>query len=384
MERMKIEVHSPTIRRKEMDAVLTVLVEEKIGPGEQSKRLVESACSSISTDTPHFDYAIAMRSPAMALTLALRAFGIDTGGDGSAAKRAGALVSALSPRYYAQAITDAGFVPIIADVELDSALVSTATLKNAIEKCPAEVEPRCVVLHETLGFLPESSVFEEISLPFIEDCSASFGGKLSSAAQNSGGAAGFFGALSILGLEEHDLLTAGGGALLFAAGRRNGSVLRGLSKLPPEYGLPDMNAAMALVQFREAAKNGEKRAEIARLYTDAALRGGRHKMFSHPENFEYNNYAFALVLESGMKDVAAWAKKKEIEVELAFADSLLNTLSESAGYGSSVAGAPASAGTAEICPAASSLAMRTAIFPLYPRLGAEAAQKVARLIQTLP
>jgi dTDP-4-amino-4,6-dideoxygalactose transaminase len=30
---MKIEIYSPTIRRKEMDAVLTAMVEEKIGPG---------------------------------------------------------------------------------------------------------------------------------------------------------------------------------------------------------------------------------------------------------------------------------------------------------------------------------------------------------------
>jgi dTDP-4-amino-4,6-dideoxygalactose transaminase len=125
--------------------------------------------------------------------------------------------------------------------------------------------------------------------------------------------------------------------------------------------MPDMNAAMALVQFREAAKSREKRSEIARLYTDAAMRG-RHKLFSHSEKLEYNNYAFPLVLETGMKDVEAYAKRKEIVVESAFAGSLVDSA----------------------CPNAYSLSLRTALFPIYPRLGAENASKVAKLIQTLP
>lgn len=349
---MKIEVHAPTIRRKEMDAVLTVLVEEKIGPGEQSQRLIQTAKEAL-----HFDYALALRSPAIALTLALRAF---DGEDGAA--RRGVLISALSPRYYEQAIFDAGCVPVFCDVEPATAMISAATVNTALEKSAGDATPRCIVLHETLGFLPDMAALAEIGLPLIEDCSASLGARFGEQP------AGSFGALAILGLEERDMLTSGGGALLFAMERRNAGALRNYAGLAPEYGIPDMNAAMALAQFREAARNGEKRAELARLYTDAALRGGRHKLIAQPDNFEYNNYAFALILESGMKEVSAWAKKKEIDVELAFAGSL-----------AAAGGVPT-----EVCPAASSLALRTALFPLYPRLGAEAAQKVARLIQTLP
>ena len=39
---MKIQLYSSTIRRKEMDAVLSCLVEEKTGPGELNLRLVQS------------------------------------------------------------------------------------------------------------------------------------------------------------------------------------------------------------------------------------------------------------------------------------------------------------------------------------------------------
>jgi dTDP-4-amino-4,6-dideoxygalactose transaminase len=94
----------------------------------------------------------------------------------------------------------------------------------------------------------------------------------------------------------------------------------------------------------------------------------RHKRFALIENQAYNNYSFPLILESGVKDVKAYAKKQDIVVEEAFEASLA---------GSGVL--PASQ-----CPNASSLALRTVIFPLYPRLGAAAAEKVAKLIMTLP
>ena len=38
---MKIQPFSSTIRRREMDAVLTCMVEEKIGPGESNLRLIQ-------------------------------------------------------------------------------------------------------------------------------------------------------------------------------------------------------------------------------------------------------------------------------------------------------------------------------------------------------
>ncbi|MDR2467968.1 MAG: DegT/DnrJ/EryC1/StrS family aminotransferase [Spirochaetaceae bacterium] len=346
---MIIEVHSPTIRRKEMDAVLTQLVEEHIGPGEQARRLIQIAKEHL-----QFDYALALRSPAEALALALSLV------CGEDARTGYALISALSPRYYLRSLANAGIKPLFCDVEEGTACVSAATVRAALERAVGEV--RCLVIHETLGFLPEMQPLCDLGIPLIEDCSMAYGSHFDERR------AGSFGTFSILGLEERDMLTAGGGALLFAMDRRDAAVVRNIAALPPEYGLPDMNAAMALVQFRETGRNTEKRATLAQLYTDAALRGGRHKLIVRPPSLNYNNYAFPLVLESGMKDVVSYAKKKEIEVEHAFENSI-------AGFGLLQAGE---------CPNAASLALRTALFPLYPRLAQESAQRVARLIQTLP
>jgi hypothetical protein len=47
-----------------------------------------------------------------------------------------------------------------------------------------------------------------------------------------------------------------------------------------------------------------RRHEIARAYTQASL-NTKHKRFVPLNDNEYNNYAFPLVLETGMKDVTA-------------------------------------------------------------------------------
>jgi dTDP-4-amino-4,6-dideoxygalactose transaminase len=338
---MKIEVYSPTVKRKEMDAVLTAMVEDKIGPGEHTQFLVATAKEQLG-----FDFCLALRSPAVALQLALEALGAERG--------RGVIVSALSPMYYERVLRSMGLVPVYCDTAADLPLMPQSKIEALMSS-----KPLCVVFPETLGYTGETDLAEALGIPVIADASQSFG-----SVPGGKKAAGNF---VILGLEERDMVTAGGGALLYAPVRRDASLLRALGELPPEYALPDLNAAMAAVQFRESGKNLEKRRELGDAYTKASLQT-RHKRFTQNGEFEYNNYAFSLIIETGVKDVKAYARRKDIAVEEAF-DATLS--------GSGVI-------PAAQCPNASSLALRTLLFPLYPRLGASRAGKVAKLIMTLP
>jgi dTDP-4-amino-4,6-dideoxygalactose transaminase len=351
---MKIEVYSPTIRRKEMDAVLTAMVEDRIGPGERSRLLLQTAKEHL-----RFEFALALRSPAIALQLAIKALNLESG--------SGVLVSALSPRYYAQALVDLGMVPLYCDVDFKFPCMSRESLEKAIEAKPPDLQLRCIVLHHTLGYTPDTAAIVGLGIPVIEDISQAFCPMPEEAPTQEETALPVHGVFSILGLEERDMLTSGGGALLFAMNRRDASVLRTFSDIPPEYCLPDINAALAVVQFREAARNTERRREIFDVYAKASLRT-RHKRFIPNDGSEYNNYAFPLVLETGFKDVSAYARKKEIVVENAFEQSL--------------AGAGISNSTQ--CPASYSLSLRTVLFPLYPRLRSQDVQRVSKLIMTLP
>ncbi|GAB1481662.1 DegT/DnrJ/EryC1/StrS family aminotransferase [Treponema sp.] len=340
---MKIESYSPTIRRKEMDAVLTTLVGEKVGPGEQGTKLIQVAKEHIG-----FDYCLALRSPVTALSLALKALDLP---DESAV-----IVSALSPAYYIEVLNDLRLRALFCDVDELSASMNPETIQSLLSQ-----GARAIVVHHALGYISDLPAIVELGLPVIEDCSRSFG---SNWLENRTGA---FGTFTILGLEERDMLTAGGGALLYATNRREGSVLRKYADISPEYQLPDMNAALALVQFKEAERNYQKRKEIAAIYLQSSLRT-RHKRLVQMGEAEYNNYAFPVILDTGAKDARSYAVKKDVHVDMAFSDTLI---------GKELV--PSSS-----CPVAYSLSLRTLVFPLYPRLTNTQVAKVAKVLATLP
>jgi len=346
------------------------MVEDQIGPGERARLLLQTAKEQI-----RFDYALALRSPATALHLALKALELKEGD--------GVLVSALSPRYYAQTIADLRLTPLFCDVSYSFPCMSRENVEKGITAKPSGVEPRCIILHHTLGYAPDAASIAGLGIPVIEDISQSYspppqqeqaeganekqtGDAAPLGPTNAASEQTIHGVFAILGLEERDMLTGGGGAILFAMNRKDGQILRAFSNIPPEYCLPDINAALASVQFREAPRNMARRQEIAKAYTQASLRT-KHKRFV-PLEGEYCNYVFPLVLETGMKDVAAYARKKEIIVESAFEQSLAG-----AGVIDSV-----------LCPVSYSLSLRTVLFPLYPRLRSQEAERVSRLIMTLP
>ena len=347
-----------------MDAVLTAMVEEKIGVGERNRLLIQTVKEQL-----RFDYALALRSPAVALHLALKAL--------NASQGQAVVISALSPRYYFQVIQDLQLTPLYCDVSFDFPCMSRETIEKAIAEKNGNTEICAVVLHHTLGFLPDTAAIAELGFPVIEDISQSYGTRLrfNRKDDNSGVEENLkekeeapvknSGVFYILGLEERDMLTSGGGALLAAMNRRDGSALRNFAAIPDEYCLPDINAALAVVQFRELQRNIERRRDIAGVYSQASLRT-RHKRFIPLVEDEYNNYSFSLVLETGLKDVIAYARKKEIVLESAFENSVV------------------SAGFCGKCPVSNSLSLRTVLFPLYPRLRSQDAERVSRLIMTLP
>jgi dTDP-4-amino-4,6-dideoxygalactose transaminase len=69
-----------------------------------------------------------------------------------------------------------------------------------------------------------------------------------------------------------------------------------------------------------------------------------------------------------VKDVRAYAKKKDVETECAFEGSLLARGLVPEGR----------------CPNARSLSLRSLLFPLHQRVGGAGAQRIAKVLATLP
>lgn len=344
---MGIPVFCSYIRRKDMDAVLNCLVTDSVGPGEYLERF-QKACR----ENFGFDYGFAVRSPHIALGIALDALGIEKGST--------VALPALSPAYYGRVLTEKGLEPLYFDVGQDSAELSAESLGSAI--AVAANKPRAILLFEPIGILPDPDGFKAFGLPIIEDISQSLG------AVRGEVKAGSIGQLTILGLEGGGLMTSGGGALLYASVRRDGTVLRNIyDSIEPELRMTDYNAALGLAQLKELAGNVEKRRELYQLFGQSVART-RHRLLSQGGEGEPGYWAFPVAFESGMKDACAYAKKKEIDTAPAFDNSLL-------GLGSVPEG---------LCPNSRSILLRSLLFPVHQRVGGQGSQKIARVLATLP
>jgi dTDP-4-amino-4,6-dideoxygalactose transaminase len=344
---MAIPVFCSYIRRKDMDSVLNCLVTDSVGPGDYLERFQKA-----SREVLGYDFGFAVRSPLLALGLALDALGI-VRGDAVA-------VPALAPGYYARLFADKGLTPVFIDAESESVAPSVATWEAAV--AAAGQKPKALILFEALGIMPDPEAFKSLGIPIIEDISQSLG------AYRGEVKAGSIGQLAVLGLEGGGLMTAGGGALLFAKLRRDGTVLRNLHDgVEPELRMTDYNAALGFAQLKELESNIEKRRELYAMFTQALVRS-KHKLLSQEGEGEPGFWAFPVAFDSGMKDARAYAKKKEIDTEPAFEQSL-------AGRGLVPEGA---------CPNARSLLLRSLLFPVHQRVGATGAQKISRVLTTLP
>ncbi|MBR1640418.1 MAG: DegT/DnrJ/EryC1/StrS aminotransferase family protein [Treponema sp.] len=350
-----IPTYSTTIRRKEMDAVLTCMVDEKIGPGELNGKLIQQVKEFIKCDG-----AVALRSPSIALKYALKSLDFESGRK--------IMISALAPAWQYQTVSSMGFEPLVLDVDESTGLVSVEIVEEGIKEGGS-----LLLLHETEGIVPDLQGICALGIPVIEDISQSAGACVMQKDENGQTTeervqAGTFGVFTILGLEERDVITAGGGAILIAPGRREWIVLKHIMEnVPVTDLLPDINCALAWVQVKEYPRNEATRKEIFSLYQRACM-VGRHKMYARESDEGSTASCFPLVLNSSFKDVKQYTAKKDIEIQPAYEGSVIameDSLSEK-------------------CIHAKSLLLRCVHIPLYPRLTHAESAKIVKVLGSLP
>lgn len=354
-----IRTYSNTIRRREMDAVLTCMVDEKIGPGELNGRLIQSVKEFFKCDG-----AVALRSPAIALEYALDALEVPKGEV--------VMISALAPSWHYSALVNAGYEPLVLDVEENTAMVSASIVKGGMER-----GAKVLLLHEANGGIPDIAEIVATGVTVIEDISESAGAVALAETQDGDAGtteenaptkiSGSFGAYAIMGLEEKDIITAGGGAVLMAFSRNQWIALKKHTDNADATDLlPDLNAALGWVQVKEFKRNENARKKLLEDYQKAAM-GGRHKMLLRDVNYCVAA-SFPLVLNSAVGDIQKYVARKEIEVRLAFENSVMAKKTEELSN----------------LIRAKSLFLRTVLFPLYPRLSQAQVVKIVRVLGTLP
>jgi len=341
---MQIPLSRPSIKRSDMDSVLSCMVTDNLGPGELSAHLVKLVKDYIGVEG-----GIAVREYQRAIRIVFEAGGLKEGDH--------IVLTPLHPVAYAQVAYEMGIEPVYIDVEADNGCISC---KDFQKKVPSDV--KMVGVYGTLGFVPDMETLLESRIPLIEDLSQAIG------ANTGTRRLGTYGSYTLMSMEPEGIFTSGGGVVILGRGRKEVNTLQKIVEpYQPDILLPDFNAALGLTQVQSIEKYLARRKEIAQIFSQAILQS-RHRTLSQPGDGENVYYSFPVLITSGLKDVQAYCRKQGIETSPAFAHTILgkNLIPEGE------------------WPVARSLHLRCLRFPLYPSLSRIAIERVQKVLTTLP
>ena len=375
----KIPLYRPTIRRRQMHAVLECLVSEEIGPGILARKLLREVASALGLAG-----GVALADYGAALAAALRAV---TGDEGSRH----VLVPALAPLAYVQAAERLGLIPLLVDVDPDTGSLS----RESLQRLTAH-EPQAAVACHAVGHARSMEALRDLGVPLVEDVTGVVLGLDSVAAATTAIDAGASaaadrkpvpsparpaGAVVVVGLGAYGALAAGGGALVLARSRKDQRLLANGARDHGWGELPDVNAALALAQWQDRVSSHRRCADLAALFRDAVARC-RHRTLTAKASA---GHLFPVLVSDGMRDVRRYATRYQVETRLAYDGCALTRVLPGATDGAVAApvGEPMAAPVDSLV-GAQELARSCLLFPLYPALSDGAASQVAKVLATLP
>jgi perosamine synthetase len=327
-----------------MGSVLSCIVSDKLGPGEISRELTQRACHLLG----HAG-GVSLANGYLALSLALDSLGLSA--------TDGVILPALAPALWLRVLLDKGMVPLVADVDAESASIDPAQAAALVQK-----GAKAIMVPNTLGIVADIEALKPHGLPILEDASQALGGKTGDAA--CGSAAD----VCLLSLDPENIITCGGGALVLARSRAAATALKRSQEGSPLYSpLADMNAALGIAQIAALESFVVARREVAAAFAQALLKS-RHAPLVQRVDADNVLSSFPVALSDGMKDVRQYALKKNIDTAPAFSATIAALEKSPAAH----------------CANARSLVLRCLLFPLYPMLGKRDVEAVCRVLSTLP
>lgn len=340
-----IRFYKPTLRRKDMDAVLQTMVDEKIGPGERKNEFLKQFSTLIGAK-----HGIVLRSYVDALTSALRLCSV---GEGSVVG-----LSVLSPSIYAYVLESLGARYVFADIDANTGCLSLAEAERMVQE-GVEV----LLLHEPMCQIPYLCDFKGLGMRVIEDISQSLGSEYGEEK------AGQYGDIVVCSFEEDGIVSTGGGAAIAFFSEQYLTPLKNLYRhVRPYEEMPDMNAALGIMQIATVKDHLAKRRELYGLLKKSLLKTP-HKPFGIGNiDFEPNGYGFCVVLDSKAEDAIKFANKYQVPAEKTFSDCVGSKFSD----------------RYDLYPNAIAPLLRALSFPTYPFLKQGDIEMLMKVVSHLP
>ncbi len=340
-----IRFYKPALYRKDMDAVLQTMVDEKIGPGDRKKEFLRAFAQYVGKKD-----GIAFRSYLDVIVASLNALELKEGD--------GVLISVLSPRIYLEAFKRVGVKAILIDTD-ETGLPS---LEDAAQKLSEN--PKAFIYYEPICQIPESfESVKELGLPVIEDVSQSLGSVYADTVK-----AGMCGDIVISEFEENSVVSTGGGAAAVSSDDKKIENLKKEAAIASPYiDLPDMNAALGIVQISKVDTLLARRNELYRLFMQAQMKSGAKLFGSSSPSFFANGYGFSVIVNTKPDDAIEFAKKHDVSSRRTFSQSI------GARYQDKY----------DRFPNAIAPVTRAISFPLYPFLSKSEIESIKRVVSHL-
>jgi perosamine synthetase len=340
---MIIPIDKPTLKRKDMAAVLQTMVDDSIGPGIYSSDFLTSLSTLLHTTS----YSIALRSYVDALYYSLKSLNL--------APQSIVGVTSLSPYIYTTVIERLQLKVHIIDIDPLSKSYNEIELNQSLNSIDA------LLVYEPYGLISPID-FTQINIPVIVDISQSISSGIEDEMREGID-------IVILSFEMNDIMSTGGGAAIIINTEEYVNTIKGeITSLYPYIGLSDLNSALGIIQIANLPALLNKRRDIYTLYTAASGRN-RHELFAKVDiDYNINAYSFLLTIDGKVEQAIQFAKKYEVSTQLAFSHTVIKDR----------------LGSYELYPVAIPIVERTIRFPLYPFLSATDVKKIERVISQLP
>lgn len=336
-----------------MNAVLQTMVDEKIGPGERKKQFTASLCEAL-----HRRYGLMVRSLFEALRISLASVGLRQGDTVG--------MSVLSPRIYQSACASLGLHVALGDIDPACGCLAADEAKKLVD-----AGAKAILLAEPMGMIPHGQDYSQLGVPLIEDISQSIGSsyELTDQAQKKVERAGDQGSLLICSFEEEDMISCAGGAGIFTSQKPYKDAwtdqLEGIRKYVE---MPDMNAALGIIQYETFDEQLEKRNAMYRAFRDSLMKT-HHTLFGIGAiDYQVNGYGFAVFLDSKIEEVMQFATKYQVPTQKTFAGCVGSGKMDDFAH----------------FPHAIPYMMRTITFPIYPFIAKDDQSLLSRVISHLP
>lgn len=339
-----IPFHKPTLRRKDMDAVLQTMVDERIGPGERKNSFLRQFCELTGTKG-----GLALRTCVDAMHCALSAAGLKKGDSVG--------VSILSPLWYKSVASALGLELISGDVDPTNGCLSQEEALRLVNE-----GANALLIHEPMCQIPYGCDYRQLGIPVIEDISQSL------ESQYEDLKAGKWGDLVFCSFEEDGVVSTGGGAALVYTDEAYRTKVKAYAEhARPLVELPDMNAALGSIQLATLEEQLAKRREFYTLFSKSVMKTP-HRVFGIGNvDFQPNGYGFCVALDSRLEDAIKFANKYQISAKQTFEDSL----------------ACEAADRFDLYPKAIPLYLRSISLPLYPFLKQSDVELLMKVISHL-